>query len=234
MSHLSRLIALFAALCVCSAACGLPRDSDGTLDRVRGGTMRVGFVVDTPWVTDSTAGPGGIEPALARALARELGARIEWTRGQQSQLLETLSERELDLVVGGLDAKSPWKQKLALTRPYYTDTVLVADTSGAPLPPTIERLTVAVRQGDPVAAEIRKKKGTPDPVDDLAAAKSLVAAPTWRLSQLRRAGNPRLELTQVQHVLAAPPGENDWLLHIERLLYGAQDRIPPLLRAARK
>ena len=35
------------------AACDLPRDSDGTLDRVRGGTMRVGVVIDTPWTKDS-------------------------------------------------------------------------------------------------------------------------------------------------------------------------------------
>ena len=234
MSHENRFATLAAALAFVGAACNLPRDADGTLDRVRGGTMRVGFVVDTPWVTDSAAGPGGIEPALARALARDLGARIEWTRGQHSQLLETLSERELDLVVGGLDAKSPWKQKLALTRPYYTDTVLVADTIGAPLPPTVERLTVAVRQGDPVAAQLRKKKGTPVPVDDLDSVKTLVAAPTWRIAQLGRAGNPRLMLAQTQHVLAAPPGENRWLVRIEQLIYGTQDRIPSLLRATRR
>ena len=234
MSHDTRFAALAAALAVLAAACNLPRDSDGTLDRVRGGTMRVGFAVDTPWVTDSAPGAGGIEPALVRELARDLGARVEWTRGQQSQLLETLSKRELDLVVGGLDAKSPWKQKLALTRPYYTDTVLVADTAGAPLPATVERLTVAVRRGDPVAAEIRKQKGTPAPVEDLAAAKTLVAAPTWRLAQLGRTGNQRLQLGQTQHVLAAPPGENGWLLRIEQLLYGAQDRMPSLLRGTRQ
>ena len=230
MIHNARSAAIAAVFGVAVIGCNLPRDSDGSLDRIRGGTMRVGFVVDTPWVTDSTDGPGGVEPAFVRALARDLGSRVRWTRGPQSQLLETLSGRELDLVIGGLDAKSPWKQKLALTRPYYTDTVLVADTVGAPLPPTIERLTVAVRQGDPVAAEIRKKKGTPVPVEDLTSAKSLVAAPTWRLAQLGRTGSKRLQLAQTQHVLAAPPGENAWLMRVEQTLYSAQDRVPSFLR----
>jgi polar amino acid transport system substrate-binding protein len=234
MSHVTRLAAAAIAAGLITTACNLPRDSNGTLDRVRGGKMRVGFVVDTPWVTDSSDGPGGIEPALVRSLAHDLGARVEWTRGQQSQLLETLSGRELDLVVGGLDAKSPWKQKLALTRPYYTDTVLVADSAGAPPPTSVRRLTVAVRQGDPVAAEIRKKKGTPMPVDDLASARGAIAAPTWQLAQLGRIGNQRLKLMQTQHVLAAPAGENGWLVRVEQTLYGAQDRIPSLLRSTRQ
>ncbi|MFL5561710.1 MAG: substrate-binding periplasmic protein [Gemmatimonadaceae bacterium] len=230
----ARHAALAFVLAVAAAACNLPHDADATIDRVRGGTMRVGFVVDTPWVTDSAGGPGGIEPALVRALASDLGATVRWTRGQQSNLLQTLSKRELDLVVGGIAATSPWKQQLALTRPYYTDTVLVADSVGAPPAPTIERLTVAVRQDDPVAAEIRKKKGTPQPVADLATAKGLVAAPTWKLEQLGRMGNPRLQLAQTPHVLAAPAGENAWLVAIEQLLYAKRNQIPSLLRSSQK
>ena len=112
---------LFAA-----AGCDLPRDSDGTLDRVRGGTMRVGFVVDTPWTTDSAGGVGGIEGGLVQSLARELGARASWKRGQQDYLLTALQHRELDLVIGGLTADSPWSKQVAFTRPYFTDTVSVS------------------------------------------------------------------------------------------------------------
>jgi cytochrome c oxidase subunit 2 len=67
------LLALLA-----TAACDLPRDPGGTLERVRGGTMRVGFVPTHPWVIATDGEPGGIEPRLLRAFARELGARIEW------------------------------------------------------------------------------------------------------------------------------------------------------------
>src|SRR4051812_16227799 len=73
-------------------ACGLPRDPEGTLDRVRGGTLRVGFVVDTPWVVAAGAGAGGIEGAIAAELARGLGARIAWAHASETSLLEALHD----------------------------------------------------------------------------------------------------------------------------------------------
>ena len=110
-------------LILSSVACGLPRDSAGTLDRVRRGSMRVGVVVDTPWTTDSVGGAGGVEPALVRSLADSLGTRIEWVRGPEDELLSQLAKRKVDLVIGGLDAKSPWAQRVAFTRPFYVDTM---------------------------------------------------------------------------------------------------------------
>src|SRR5436309_182194 len=92
-------------LILSAVACGLPRDSAGTLDRVRRGSMRVGVVVDTPWTTDSVGGAGGVEPALVRSLADSLGTRIEWVRGPEGELLSQLEKRKVDLVIGGLDAK---------------------------------------------------------------------------------------------------------------------------------
>jgi polar amino acid transport system substrate-binding protein len=124
-------------LILSSVACGLPRDSDGTLDRVRGGSMRVGVVVDTPWTTDSAGGVGGIEAALVRSLASGLSARIDWVRGQEGQLLSSLEKRDIDLVIGGLNAASPWSRKVAFTRPFYVDTERVA---GAARPEPIEHV----------------------------------------------------------------------------------------------
>src|SRR5215203_4602995 len=61
-----RAMRIFLAIAtVCATACGLPRDADGTLDRVRNGTLRVGVAVDTPWVTDSGGAAGGVEGWLA-------------------------------------------------------------------------------------------------------------------------------------------------------------------------
>jgi polar amino acid transport system substrate-binding protein len=84
--------------------------------------MRVGLVVDTPWVTDSANGAGGVEGRLAHVIADELEARIEWHHGGESRLLERLHRRELDLVIAGLTADSPWARKVALSRPYHRDT----------------------------------------------------------------------------------------------------------------
>jgi polar amino acid transport system substrate-binding protein len=112
-------------LVILAVACDLPRDSDGTLDRIRGGTMRVGFVVDTPWTTDSAGAVGGIESGIVRSLARELNSRVSWVRGNEHELLTALQDRELDLVIGGLNDRSPWSKQVAFTRPYYTDTVRI-------------------------------------------------------------------------------------------------------------
>lgn len=107
------------------AACGLPRDPEGTLKRVRGGTMRVGMAVDTPWVTDSAGGAGGIEGAIVRDLAQRTGARVEWHRGTAADVLDALKGRDVDLVVAGLTAESPYGGEVAFTRSYYTDTTMV-------------------------------------------------------------------------------------------------------------
>ena len=195
--------------------------------------MRVGMVVDTPWVTDSAGGAGGIEGALARAIAADLHASIVWVRGTEASLLESVRERELDLVIGGFTAKSPYKKHVAFTKPYYTDTVQVGGAPGGVAPQSLEHLRVAVKPGDPVAAKIRDEKGTPLPVVDLATTREAIAAPTWRLAQLARVGNPELELAQQQHVLAVPPGENAWLVRVERLLRDRKGQVPTQLRSAR-
>lgn len=126
-------------------ACGLPRDPDDTLERVRGGVVRVGVSHNPPWVAVTASGAEGIEPDLIEGIARDLGARIEWIPGAESELLVDLEERKLDLVLGGLTADSPWKHKVALTRPFFEDPA-----------------------------------------------------------------------TKEKHVLAMPPGENAWLLYVER------------------
>jgi ABC-type amino acid transport substrate-binding protein len=65
--------------------------------------------------------PSGIEPELVNRLARELGARPVYRHASESELLEALDRRELDLVVGGLREDSPWRGRVALTRPYFTE-----------------------------------------------------------------------------------------------------------------
>lgn len=211
-------------------ACDLPRDSDGTLDRVRAGAMRVGVVIDTPWTKDSAGVIGGIEGAMARALAESLGARIEWIRAPEAELLGALQHRELDLVIGGLLATSPWKRQVALTRPFYADTVSVGGAPNEAPPGTLNKVPVSLVQGDPAAAEVRKKGGVPRFVPRLDSVRGAVAAPTWRLAQLGRRENPALRLTEDEHVLATAPGENAFLMRVEKMLIARQAGIPALLR----
>jgi polar amino acid transport system substrate-binding protein len=223
---------LLASLAVL-ASCGLPHDADGTLNRVRGQVIRVGFAIDTPWTTDSAGGAGGIEGRLVRTLAQGIGAQIDWVHGQQGQLLEALRHRDLDLVVGGISGASPWSTQVGFTRPYYTDSVVIGGAPTAAAPRSIKNIQVAVMAGDPAASAIKSKDGKPVTVRDLASTNLPVAATTWRLAQLRRRPNASLLLLKQPHVLATPPGENAWLVHIERLLLSQQDSMPTRLRETR-
>ena len=107
-------------LAVVAVGCGIPRDPRGTLDRVRGSTMRVGVAGRAPWVVLAGTEPTGTEPQVLCAFARALGARIAWTPGTESELLEALARGELDSVASGLTESSAWRERVALTRPYQT------------------------------------------------------------------------------------------------------------------
>jgi polar amino acid transport system substrate-binding protein len=164
---------LTALACAACAACTLPRDADGTLDRVRGGTLRAGAAGAPPWVTDSLGALGGVEVRLVEELARSVGARVAWTRRREAELLPALHARELDLVIGGLTDDEPWAEQVAFTHPYLVDTVGVGVARGAVTRTVVRR-----------------------------------------------------------HVLAVAPGENAWLVHVERFLRARKPQVPNMVRGA--
>jgi polar amino acid transport system substrate-binding protein len=220
------------ALLLATPACNLPRDADHTLDRVRGGRLRVGLVVHPPWSTESAGRFQGVDVQLVRAAAADLQTNIAWVPGSESALLETLHSRELDLVIGGLSGASPWKKQVAFTRPYYLDSTVVSPLG----PDAAGRLkgdSIFVEPGDPAAAYARKKGAIPVPVADLTGVRGLVAAPAWRLALLGRPPTGVL-LHKERRVMAVAPGENAWLNWLERWLYSHQGSVPALLRAAAK
>jgi ABC-type amino acid transport substrate-binding protein len=123
---------LLAALLLLTA-CGssFPADPQGTLDRARGGTLRVGASINGEWVR--IAGPAsgdvrsgdvpasdvqGKEAELVRDFAAQLGAEVEWVAGTEQVLADELKHGGLDLVIGGLDDKTPWVTHAGITRPY--------------------------------------------------------------------------------------------------------------------
>ena len=57
-----RLGALIVSILVVATACSsLPRDPEGTLERVRHGALRVGLVENPPWVVRTAGEPQGAE-----------------------------------------------------------------------------------------------------------------------------------------------------------------------------
>ena len=206
-------------------ACGLPRDADDTLKQVEHGVIRVGVSQKPPWTVVSGRSVTGVEPALVTALARRLGSRVRWIVGAESDLMQQLQGRELDLVIAGMTAETPWKKKVGLTRPFYTDSVMV---SALPTE-VLQGHTVSVEPDDPVALQLRKKKAIPEYLTDLRAAHGPVAAPSWQLASLGREPSAIL-LQKRPHVMAVAPGENAWLLQVDRFLYQQRSQIPRMLR----
>lgn len=100
----SALLLGLAALAGCSA---LPRDVEGTSDRVRqSGQIRVG----------AAAGAAGAPETakLLSVLGQKVGAQARRTVGETEPLLAALEEGKLDLVVAWFDPKSPWANRVAL------------------------------------------------------------------------------------------------------------------------
>jgi hypothetical protein len=80
------------AVCLAVGGCEFPRDVEGTLDRVEGGTMRVGVVHHPPWVDLSGSAPAGVEVELVERFADEIGTEIEYFEGTESELAEDVPE----------------------------------------------------------------------------------------------------------------------------------------------
>lgn len=100
------------------AACDLPRDPEGTLERIRGGTLRVGIMHAPPGLDVRGAAPRGPEVDRISALATRLRAEPSWRIGGESELMTALADFELDLVVGGLGQDNAYAEQVGMSRPH--------------------------------------------------------------------------------------------------------------------
>lgn len=120
-----RLAAIVTAAAACLLALvgcqTIPVDTEGTLDRVRGGLLRVGLTHNPPWVDTSGPDAAGTEVHLVERIAAELQAEAAWTVGSEAVLVEELHHGRLDLVAGGFTDDTPWTQRAAMTTPYLED-----------------------------------------------------------------------------------------------------------------
>jgi polar amino acid transport system substrate-binding protein len=138
-----RRVALTTVVVALAAGgCQFPRDVEGTLDRVEGGTLRVGVTEHEPFVVLGDGEPTGVEIRLLEDFARRLGATVEYVPGPEEALVEQLTEGELDVVAGGLTKRSPWRKEAAPTRPYATTHGQVADKR------TTDRHVLLARNGE--------------------------------------------------------------------------------------
>jgi polar amino acid transport system substrate-binding protein len=220
---------IVAAVALLAAGCtSLPRDPKGTVDRVRGGTLRVGLIEAPPWVVRTGGEPAGAEVELVRRLAAELDAEPQWIWGGSQPHLEALERFELDLVAGGLTDDTPWAKRVGLTGPYFDERIVVGVPAGMSLG-DVKGTPVEVRAGDVAAAYLRKKGAVLVPVPAVGHSVNPVAAPEWDLGRLGRTPTG-IELLTRKHVLAVPPGENGWIARLDQFLDSRRDQVRGLLQ----
>lgn len=110
----SRFRTAGAALLLALAGCGsIPADPERTLERVLStGQMRIGVIA-------GEAGPAGAarRAALVRALAGATGAQPLQRRDAADALFVALEAGALDLVIGPIDAQSPWRRRVTVLPP---------------------------------------------------------------------------------------------------------------------
>ena len=132
-------IAVLATALACASCSAVPRDSNGALDRVRGGVLRAGVVDHPPWTVVDNHTITGTEAHLLEDWASQLGARVEWRAGDLDELVDALHHREIDVLAAGLHQKTPYAAQLALTQPYAEST----DGRG-----NTQRIVLAVTPGE--------------------------------------------------------------------------------------
>ena len=224
--------AAVALLVLLLAGCGsVPRDPEGTLDRVRGGVLRAGYTVAHPWAEGPVDDPTGIEIDLVEQFASELGATVEWTEGSQAELFEALEVRALDVVVGGYDSSDPWVVSAGVTRPYATTRLTVGIPAGEPAPASLEGTTVAVEKGSDAEGLVARAGATPQPVADITQAQGAAAVEDWALDDLGLVDSQH-HLAEAKHVLATPMGENAFLVELERFLFRERATIEDAIAQA--
>ncbi|MDX1660697.1 MAG: hypothetical protein R3326_02805, partial [Gemmatimonadota bacterium] len=123
----------------------------------------------------------------------------------------------------GLVASTPWSSHLGLTRPYTKERWVVGVPPERSLPDDLEGVEIAVPDAGPAAAWVKDAGARPVRLHDLARASGPVAAPEWKIREIGYRPTGRT-LHTVRRVLAAPPGENGLIVHLERHLHETRQR----------
>jgi polar amino acid transport system substrate-binding protein len=226
------LFFVFALAALITASCDFPRDPRGTLDKVQGGTMRVGIVNHDPWTQMEEGRASGVEVALLRDFAGELETEIVFVQGTVPELLEAARLGEVDVVAGGFTDTSPGVsegKEAGVTSPYLMTRFAVGVPTGRPAFDDPSGRRIAVERIDGTAALLKEEGAIPVPVADLSSAEMPVAAYPWQLEAwgFEPTG---VELPEEKHIMAVPLGENGWLIRLERFLRANREEAVKLLR----
>jgi polar amino acid transport system substrate-binding protein len=192
---------------------------EGTLDRVEGGTMRVGVSDNEPWVNLDGQEPGGVEPEIVRRFAETIHAEIHWVQGDSEELVEALANGQLDVVVAGITRTSVYKKKVALTRPYVDTELLLAHPEGESMPEEDHDTRIAVEADSQAAGLLDHKTdyGLLE-LDSLEGIDRPALVWDYWLDDLPDMESTGEDLIDEEHAIAVRMGENAFMTELERFL----------------
>ena len=132
----------------------------------------------------------------------------------------------MDVLIGGFTDESPGireQKEAGITRP------VVGVPSGENLG-DLSGQKVAVTEIGATAAHLKEEGAVPVRVEDPRKSGLPVAGYRWQIASwgLEPAG---VELPEERHVMAVPPGENGWLVELERFLEVHRDEAWEMLGA---
>jgi polar amino acid transport system substrate-binding protein len=213
------VVAASLLLCAVVVGCQYPRDPEGTLDRVEGGTMRVGVIDNPPWVDLSGAMPSGVEVELIERFAEELDAEIVWVEGPESDLVEAMRGFQLDVIIGGLTRSSLYRKHVALTRPYLDTEIQFGVPPAEELPDDLDGVEIWVEEHSEPASLLKQEEEDAIPVffDRLGEIEGPTLLDTYDIDAIGYERTSNI-LRDDEHAMATPMGENAFLVELENFL----------------
>jgi polar amino acid transport system substrate-binding protein len=224
-------VLILALLIAALPGCEFPADPEDTLSNARGGTLRVGVIENEPWVVlERGKEPQGVEPELVRRFAETIDAEIAWTTGSANELAPAVSGFQLDILIGGLTADFPHPDDVVMTRPYIDTEIEIGGPPGSDPPDDRDGLEIYVERFSEAASLLRKKERetTPVPYNSLDEVDGLVLANSYELEALGYEPTGDI-LRDEDHAMGAPPGENAFLVALEKFLLERKDEAASLL-----
>jgi polar amino acid transport system substrate-binding protein len=225
------LAAVACAVAALAAGCQFPADPEGTLDRVEGGTMRVGVIHEPPWVIlEEGRDPAGVEPELVRRFAETIDAEIEWVEGTEADLAAAAGGFQIDLIIGGLTREFPYVDDVAMTAPYVDTEVELGLPPGEELPDELGGVEVYVEHSSEAAALLREEEDDAVPVffDSLDEVDGLALLDTYDIDAIDYERTDYI-LRDHEHAMAVPLGENAFMVELERFLLDRGEEAEDLL-----
>lgn len=191
-----------------------PQDIEGTLEQIENGVMRVGVTENPPWVVRTADGPAGIDVEIITELARELNAEVQWHWGNETNLLDALSHRQLHLVIGGLTQNKRLPVVSAPTNPYYKSRITVGFADAETMPASLAGVTVAIEPLSTLDQRLTEHGAQVAVQPEPEHSGLPVAGPAWWLQANGFEPGP-WDLASTRHVMALPKGENAWMLRVQ-------------------